>query len=93
MDWWAHIDTSYAETMCEWLAEVDMELFLRIWQEYAQREEGLPCNACILTEHASCGAYSKRNLCEGHDFFWEQMQKLSCKNMSRPISPLHYSHI
>ncbi|WP_279136016.1 EH signature domain-containing protein [Desulfovibrio piger] len=54
MDWWAHIDASYAETMCEWLAEVDMELFLRIWQEYAQREGGAalqrmyPDRACFL---------------------------------------------
>lgn len=54
MDWWAHIDASYAETMCEWLAEVDMELFLRIWQEYAQREGDsalqrmYPDRACFL---------------------------------------------
>lgn len=40
MDWWAQIDASYAETVCEWLAEMDMELFLRIWREYAQREGG-----------------------------------------------------
>lgn len=37
-DWWAQIDASYAAIMSEWLAEVDMELFLRIWREYAQRE-------------------------------------------------------
>ena len=54
MDWWAHIDASYAETMCEWLAEVDMKLFLRILQDYAQREGGAalqrmyPDRACFL---------------------------------------------
>ena len=36
--WWLPLSEKYREAMCAWLSEMDMELFLQILKEFAQRQ-------------------------------------------------------
>lgn len=88
MTWWARLDSSYAETMCAWLAEVDMELFLHIWREYAQKEGGEALQRMYPDrEYFLRGIFRKKLVCGTRLFLGrdaaEYIRK-NCKGKYRP---------
>ena len=40
VQWWAPLGQKYYEAMFSWLSELDMEVFLTIWKDYALKEGG-----------------------------------------------------
>lgn len=88
MTWWARLDSSYAETMCAWLAEVDMELFLRIWKEYAQKEGGEALQRMYPDrEYFLRGIFKKKLVCGTRLFLGRDAAeyiKQNCRGKYRP---------
>lgn len=85
--WWNALDASYAETMREWLSEVDMELFLHFLKEFAQQEGGDILRMYPEREYFLRGIFKKKLVRGTRLFIGKELQSYvnnSCKGKYRP---------